>query len=141
MLSSLAPTTTIAELKREALSALQSDVASNSLDVNAMEPPELDIETEDDFELCRVKKEKGKPTNDFEILEPTRMLRDSGLSGWEAVFLQPRDRNTGELLPVQYTPPPMYPEEQQEEEPQSRVPEVSNSKGKRKARPDEIDEE
>ena len=48
---------------------------------------------------------------------------------------------TGELLPVQYTPPPMYPEEQQEEEPQSRVPEVSNSKGKRKARPDEIDEE
>ena len=95
MLSSLAPTTTIAELKREALSALQSDVAPNSLDVNAMEPPELDIETEDDFELCRVKKEKGKPTNDFKILEPTRMLRDSGLSGWEAVFLQPRDRNTG----------------------------------------------
>ncbi|KAF8883185.1 hypothetical protein CPB84DRAFT_1713420 [Gymnopilus junonius] len=141
MLSSLAPTTTIAELKAETLSALQSDVAPNSLDVDAMEPPELDIQSEEDFELCRAKKDKGKPTGDFEVLGPTKTLRDSGLAGWEAVFLQPRDRSTGDLLPVQYTPPPMYPEEQQEEVTQSRTAEASNNKGKRKAHPDENDEE
>jgi hypothetical protein len=137
MLSSLPPTTTIAELKEETLSALQSDVASNALDVMAMDPPELNIETEEDFELCRAKRDKGKPTGEYEILEPTKMLRESGITGWEAVFLQSRDKSTGELLPIHYTLPPMY----DEEEPQHRAPEVANNKGKRKAHPDEIDEE
>lgn len=98
MLSDLAPGTTIADMKSDVLSALQADVSSNSLDFMAMDPPQISVESEDDFELCRAIRERGKPTGDFEVLEPSKLLKDNGLSGWEAIFLQFRDRSSGKHI-------------------------------------------
>jgi hypothetical protein len=98
LLSGFPPATSIDELKIETLSALKSDVAPEALDVMAMEPPEFDVETEQDFELCRAVKEKGKPTGAFEVLEASITIRDAGLSGWETLFLQFRDRETGKQV-------------------------------------------
>ncbi|PPQ94821.1 hypothetical protein CVT25_007458 [Psilocybe cyanescens] len=141
MLSSIPPTTTIAEVKADTLSALKADVAEDALDVLAMEPPDLNIDTVDDFELCRAKKDRGKPTGEYETLEPKKTLRDSGLAGWEAIFLQPREKDTGELLPITYTLPPVIDDEDEPPPPPSRAAEhaSSNNKGKRKAQ--ELEEE
>lgn len=98
MLSGLAPPTPIAELKADTLSALKSDIAHNTLDVKAMEPPAIDVETVDDFELCRAVKEKGKPTGQYEVLPPTKAIRDFGLAGWDTLFLQFKDRATGKQI-------------------------------------------
>ena len=98
MLSGLAPGTTIADMKSEVLSALTADVASDALDFMAMDPPQISVESADDFELCRAIKERGKPTGAHEILEPFKLLKDCGLSGWEAIFLQIRDRNSGKHI-------------------------------------------
>ena len=95
MLSGLAPGTSIADMKSEVLSAYNSDVSSDALDLMAMEPPQIPVESDGDFELCRALKERGKPTGGFEVLEPSMLLKDSGLSGWETVFLQFRDRSSG----------------------------------------------
>jgi hypothetical protein len=100
MLSGLAPATTIADLKSEVLSALNADVASDALDFMAMDPPQISVESEDDFELCRAMKERGKPTGAFEPLEPYKSLKESGLSGWEAIFLQIRDRSSGKHISI-----------------------------------------
>jgi len=112
MLSGFAPGTSIADLKSEVLSALQADVSSDALDFMAMEPPQISVESEDDFELCRALKERGKPTGVFEVLEQSKLLKDSGLSGWEVIFLQFRDGSSGDFLPITYTLPPMYDEEE-----------------------------
>jgi len=98
MLSGLPPTTTIGKLKTETLSALKSDVAPEALDFMAMEPPEFNVETEQDFELCRAVKERGKPTGGFEVLDASITIRDAGLPGWEALFLQFRDTETGKQI-------------------------------------------
>ena len=98
MHSGLPPTTTIGKLKTETLSALKSDVAPEALDFMAMEPPEFDVETEQDFELCRAVKEKGKPTGAFEVLDASITIHNAGLSGWEVLFLQFRDRETGKQI-------------------------------------------
>lgn len=95
MHSSLPPTTTVAEVKANTLSALKADVADSALDAFAMDPPELNIDTVEDFELCRAKRERGKPTGEYDLLAPTKTLRESGLLGWEAIFLQARDKETG----------------------------------------------
>ncbi|KAF8165754.1 hypothetical protein B0H34DRAFT_251593 [Crassisporium funariophilum] len=136
MLSGLAPGTSIAELKSETLSALQADVATDALDVMAMDPPEIIVESEHDFELCRAIKERGRPTGALEVIEPSKLLRECGLTGWEALFLQVRDRDTGDLLPVTYTLPPMYDED--DEQPQAaRPPDAEDTnKLKRKASED-----
>lgn len=98
MISSLAPPSRISEVKAETLSALQADVAEDALDPRAIEPPELHIETVDDFELCRAVRNKGQFTGEFQVLDPTKMLLELGLGAWEALFLQPRDKNTGKHL-------------------------------------------
>ena len=98
MLSGLAPGTSIADMKSEVLSALKSDVSLDALDFMAMEPPQISVESNDDFELCRALKERGKPTGVFEVLEPSLLLKDSGMSGWETTFLQFRDRSSGEHI-------------------------------------------
>ena len=98
MLSSLAPGTSIADMKSGVLSAFKADVALDALDFMATEPPQISVESEDDFELCRALKERGKPTGAFEVLEPSKVLKDSGLGGWEAIFLQVRDRSSGEHI-------------------------------------------
>ena len=98
MLSGLAPGTSIADMKSEVLSAFKSDVSSDALDFMAMEPPQISVESDDDFELCRALKERGKPTGVFEVLEPSMLLKDSGLSGWETIFLQFRDGSSGKYI-------------------------------------------
>ena len=108
MLSGLAPTTTISDMKLEVLSALQADVSSDALDFMAMDPPQISVESEADFELCRSVKERGKPTGVFDILEPSKLLKETGLSGWEAIFLQIRDPSTGKLIYVIYIAPPLW---------------------------------
>ncbi|KAJ3508138.1 hypothetical protein NLJ89_g5917 [Agrocybe chaxingu] len=133
MLHGQLPTTTVAELKNQVLSALTSNVASDALDIAAMDPPEVDVQAEDDFELCRPIKEKGKAAATFEILEPQKILRECGIGGWEPLFLQFRDPGTGQLSPVQYTLPSMLDEE---DEPQA----PPEGKGKRKA-PAGLDED
>jgi hypothetical protein len=98
MLSGLAPETSIADMKSEVLSALKSDVSSDALDFMAMEPPQISVESDDAFEICRASKERGKPTGVFEVLEPSMLLKDSGLSGWETIFLQFRDGSSGKHI-------------------------------------------
>ncbi|KAF8180155.1 hypothetical protein BJ912DRAFT_1145801 [Pholiota molesta] len=140
MLSGLAPPTPIAELKADTLAALKSDIAHNTLDVKAMEPPEIDVETVDDFELCRAVKEKGKPTGQYEVLPPTKAIRDFGLAGWDTLFLQFKDRATGELKPITYTLPLLWEDDDgaSSTRPIETAPSAA-SKGKRKA--DDLDED
>jgi len=95
MHSGLSPTMRMAEVKQETLSALKADIASDALDVTAMDPPEFNVETIEDFELCRAVKDKGKLTGNYEVLDSSKILRESGIAGWETIFLQFRDRETG----------------------------------------------
>ena len=158
MHSGLSPTTKIEDVKQETLSALQANVAQNALDVLAMDPPEIYVQTTDDFELCRAIKEKGGLSGNFEVLESSKKLRDCGITGWEVIFLQFRDRETGkhifqwnclplkinfdygsffhsplnkylgELLPITYTLPPMH-----EDDREVPVSQATDIKGKRRA--------
>ena len=151
--AALPPTMKLADLKTETLPALRADVARDALDILAMDPPEIDVLTTDDFEICRPIKEKGKPTGTFETLDPSKSLRDSGIAGWETLFLQFRDRESGKLYfqsikstrfhasnrpflplhdignisPVVYTLPPMYDDEE------ATAITQEDRKGKRKA--------
>ncbi|KJA29587.1 hypothetical protein HYPSUDRAFT_60444 [Hypholoma sublateritium FD-334 SS-4] len=138
MLSGVEPGTLISELKSDTLSAIKSDVAQGSLDIMNMDPPEIDVETEEDFELCRAVKERGKTTGKYEVLPSSKAVRDHGLAGWETLYLQFRDRSTGELKPITYTRPQLFDEE--ENAPAIRPVETPSTvnKGKRKA--DDIDE-
>jgi hypothetical protein len=95
MHAGLDASTTISQIKSWTLSALTSDVATDSLDVQAMDPPPIDVQTGEDFELCRAVKERGKPTGVYEVVDPSMVLRDSGFIAWEVLFLQFRDRDTG----------------------------------------------
>lgn len=91
------PTMKISDLKEETLPALKADVAQDALDVLAMDPPKLDVLTVEDFELCRGVKEKGKLTGAFEALHPSKSLINCGITGWETLFLQFRDRESGKF--------------------------------------------
>jgi len=145
--SGLSPTTRIKDVKEETLSALQANVAQNALDVLAMDPPEFDVQTVDDFELCRAIKQRGGLSGDYEILEASTKLGDCGITGWEILFLQFRDRESGEyifsikvsiqairaivlgkLLPIAYTLPPLT-----EDDREVPVFQGTDIKGKRKA--------
>jgi hypothetical protein len=51
----------------------------------------------EDFELCRAIKEKGKMTGEFHAIKANDVeLKLSGLSGWEVLFVQFRDKKSGE---------------------------------------------
>lgn len=97
-------TTTIAELKEEALSALTADIVANphmEIDIGLPEPePEWQvppIASVDDFELCRAIKEKGRPTGQYEPLSPNDTVKQSVLN-WDSLFLQFKD-SEGECHP------------------------------------------
>lgn len=52
----------------------------------------------DDFELCCAVKDKNKMTGEFRVLEANDMeLKSSGITGWETLFVQFRDKKSGEL--------------------------------------------
>ncbi|GLB34211.1 hypothetical protein LshimejAT787_0110950 [Lyophyllum shimeji] len=125
------PSTTIESLKAEALSALTSPVLG---DEHADIPK---VETDNDFELCRAVKARGKPTGEYEVLETFREIREYSLAAYDSLYLQFRD-SSGNLLPVTVTTPSVG----DEEGPPYDVPEVESpassiSKGKRKANFDE----
>jgi hypothetical protein len=82
------PSTTIASLKDEALSALVSDI-------NQVENVP-NVTTGDEFEICRGIKDKGKLTGEYEVLDTTKQIKDSSLANWEVLFLQFRDASSGE---------------------------------------------
>ncbi|KAF8558742.1 hypothetical protein OG21DRAFT_1503694 [Imleria badia] len=146
---------TVATLKEEALSALTSDVLSSPSgaphiptapgeDVDMADEEEGDADSElprvqstDDFEVCRVVKDKGKSNAavSYEVLNPSSPIKGL-LSNWETLYVQLRDED-GNLLPVQVSQPSLLDEE--EEEPRRPpVPEspVAVGKGKRKAPPE-----
>ncbi|KAJ7709251.1 hypothetical protein B0H14DRAFT_2646383 [Mycena olivaceomarginata] len=139
VLTTVAPSTSVAALKAEVLDALKDDVTSALGD----ELPPRPTQTRD-FELCRALKDtRGRPTGEYELLEDGKAsLRDAGVANWEALFLRFRDAETGDLRPVEYVP---Y--EDDEDAPPAPAPvsapsaaaataETSTSRGKRKVRPD-----
>ncbi|KAJ7129144.1 hypothetical protein C8R44DRAFT_71355 [Mycena epipterygia] len=130
VLTTVAPTITVAALKADVLSALSSDV-------NQVEdvPP---VSAVADFELCKAVKERGKLTGEFQPLDNLKLsLKDAGVINWEPLFVQFRDPDSGELLPVVFVP---FEDDEDEVSPQFGTPaapaESSTSRGKRKARPD-----
>ena len=95
MLEGLPPSTKVASLKADVLSALTSDVATHALDAQAAYPPEIDVTSLDDFELSRAVKERGRPTGSYQVLEPSQTLKDCQALGWDIFFIQFKDRETG----------------------------------------------
>lgn len=53
----------------------------------------------EDFELCCAVKDKNKMTGEFRVLEANDVeLKSSGITGWEVLFVQFRDKKTGEFF-------------------------------------------
>ncbi|KAJ7506575.1 hypothetical protein B0H11DRAFT_235699 [Mycena galericulata] len=130
VLTTVAPTITVAALKTEVLSALTSDV-------NQVEDVPT-VAAVADFELCKAMKERGKLTGEYQVLEDLKAsLKDAGVVNWEALFIQFRDPDSGQLLPVAFTP---FEDDEDEVSPQFSAPappaESSTIRGKRKTRPD-----
>ncbi|KAF8835967.1 hypothetical protein BDN67DRAFT_974732 [Paxillus ammoniavirescens] len=151
---------TIETIKGEALSALTSDVLLSSssgvprIPTAPGEDLEMSYEEEsgegevprvkstEDFELCRVVKDKGKsnatsstPTS-YEALDPSNPIKGL-LSNWEVLYVRFRD-GEGNLMPVNVSHASLLDDE--DEDPR-RAPAVSESpiavgKGKRKAPPE-----
>ncbi|KAF7352303.1 hypothetical protein MVEN_01194000 [Mycena venus] len=146
ILTTVAPTISVAALKAEVLSALASDVNTSSVDPDAPIPS---VTTVQDFELCKAVKDKarGRLTGEYMLLdEPKLSLRDAGVANWEALFVQFRDAESGDLQPVVFTPfeddedgvtPQFGSTSAPAPAPSAAAPaESSTSRGKRKARPD-----
>ena len=58
----------------------------------------------EDFELCKSIKEKGRMTGEFRVIDANGTeLKQSGLSGWEVLFIQFRDKKSGELTIPSFT--------------------------------------
>ncbi|KAI1796082.1 hypothetical protein LXA43DRAFT_1090176 [Ganoderma leucocontextum] len=126
-------TSTVGDIKEEALDALQSGVVGAPIhSESAMEVDEDDpewevpkVESTEDFELARQVKEKGRPTGRYEQLEAKTQLKNV-LANWDPVFVQFKDANGG-LLPVTVSIPSIFAEEEED-------PSLSAArKGKRKA--------
>lgn len=83
------PSTTIAQMKQDAFSALISPV--NEVD----SVPK--VENENDFELCKETKDKGRPTGEYETLDVSKQLKQCGLASYDTLYLQFRDAS-GKLL-------------------------------------------
>ncbi|KAF9450158.1 hypothetical protein P691DRAFT_798516 [Macrolepiota fuliginosa MF-IS2] len=155
------PTTTLAELKQEVFDAFTSDVAEpmtrlagepkpkdpdgmdedmdiSSYDTSGLPPAPEDVVPRvaslEDFELCRAVKEKGRMTGEFHVVEANDVeLKLSGLSGWEVLFVQFRDKKSGLLMPAKFTLPPID-DDEEEVTPLVEAEPSSASLGKRKAR-------
>ncbi|KAI0776143.1 hypothetical protein BD413DRAFT_261620 [Trametes elegans] len=119
---------TVQEVKAEALSALQSSVLQNSephpeaMDEDNSEWVVPRVSSLDDFELARMGKAQGRPTGQYEKLEPGATLK-SVVANWDPIFIQFKNAD-GELLPVKVSIPPISPEDYED---------PITQKGKRKA--------
>ncbi|KAI5893223.1 uncharacterized protein SCHCODRAFT_01219766 [Schizophyllum commune H4-8] len=128
----LAPGTTIDEIKREVLDALSHPVSDLVTNPRAEEetPEELpSAQDVSDFVLCR--EQKGEYET---IQDGSKALKDLGLSGWPVLYIRFKD-NDGNLLPLKYTQPNL----DDEDAPTDVVyPAESDRPNKRKARPEEV---
>ncbi|CAK5275105.1 unnamed protein product [Mycena citricolor] len=129
VLTTIAPTATVADLKADVLSALSSEVHRSSADDDMPE-----VTSVEDFEICKGVKTRGKLTGEFTALTDSRQtLRDADVVNWEALFVQFRDSESGDLLPVIFHP---YEDDEEEVTPQFAQAEASATRGKRKAPPE-----
>jgi hypothetical protein len=87
---SVTPSTTVASLKQEALSALTSNVSEQVDDVPK-------VTSVDQFELCQAVQERGstRSTPKYVLLRSEQTVQGT-LGNWESLFIQFRDDN-GEL--------------------------------------------
>ncbi|EIN10486.1 hypothetical protein PUNSTDRAFT_142493 [Punctularia strigosozonata HHB-11173 SS5] len=129
-------TQTINELKSEYLSAIASHAYSyvppleDGSDVPQLSSP-------DDFELCRSVRDqdayrRGVLIVEYKVLDGKASVKGS-LNNWESLFVQFKDRRTGELLPIQVTIPSLQDDEDEPPAPSRGRPEPSPGKGKRRA--------
>ncbi|TCD63964.1 hypothetical protein EIP91_004733 [Steccherinum ochraceum] len=142
-----AQTASIASLKAEVLSALTAPVLLQpapefpdalAMDVDNAEWTVPRVQSEDEFELCRGFRDKGRFTGRYERLIGDGTVKTS-LVNWETLFVQFRDVESGTFHPVKVEFPklleddenevPAPPEPREEDEGMSAV-----RKGKRKAR-------
>lgn len=157
---------TIADLKEEALSALTSTVLLSSapgeddmMDEGNGNTEVPRVQSTEDFELCRAVKDKGRSNAassavSYEILDPSTPIKGL-LSNWETLCVQFRDEDgmfsftlssnnsacsptPGNLLPVEVSQPSLLDEE--DEESRWTLPTSESpaavGKGKRKAPPE-----
>lgn len=99
-----AQTASIASLKAEVLSALSAPVLLQptpefpdalAMDVDNAEWTVPRVQSEDDFELCRGFRDKGRFTGRYERLIGDGTVKTS-LVNWETLFVQFRDMESGE---------------------------------------------
>jgi hypothetical protein len=83
----VSPSTTFHTIKEDALSALTSDV-------NQVEGI-LKVKSDNDFEICRAIKDKGKLTGAYEVMDVSKQVREYNLASWETLYLQFRNTATG----------------------------------------------
>ncbi|KAJ7068821.1 hypothetical protein C8F01DRAFT_1119434 [Mycena amicta] len=140
IVTTVAPTITVAALKTEVLTALTSEALSSSSSTDEEIPTtSLDVPSVSkiaDFELCTAEKERGKLTGEFPVLTDTKAsLRDAGLVNWDVLFVRFRDSTSGALQPVVFVP---FADDEDQVTPQfaEPAPPPEVVKGKRKARPD-----
>jgi hypothetical protein len=91
------------------------------------------VESVNDFEICRAKRDKGKSAGlpeqpEYEVLRG--VVKDARLVNWEVLFLQFLDEN-GNALPIESTVPSLY--EEDEAPPAPTIDGSPTNKGKRKA--------
>jgi hypothetical protein len=113
----VAQTSTVKEVKQDAFSALTDAVnqAGHVPNVNSLE----------DFELCKAVKDKSRGVIKYDLLNPAHDVKTANISNWETLYLQFRD-DSNELLPVEFTQPPLIDEDDDDLPPE-------DLKGKRKA--------
>lgn len=83
----LPTSTTIAQAKEEALSALSSDVYQAHAEIDGT-PVVASVE---DFELCRANDPNRRSTGTgptYEVLDRRRALKDYNFTSWETLFFQ-----------------------------------------------------
>ncbi|KAI9064846.1 hypothetical protein FKP32DRAFT_1591069 [Trametes sanguinea] len=121
-------TSTVADVKKEALDALTSSVLANPepnpevMDDDSEEWAVPRVSSVDDFELARAVKAQGRPTGRYEKLDVNAQLK-SVVANWDPIFVQFKGED-GALLPVKVSIPPISPEDYED---------PSTQKGKRKS--------
>ncbi len=101
MLITAPSTSTVEDVKTEALDALTSSVlaapnphpeSEYAMDEDPSEREVPKVSSKGDFELARAIKEKQRPTGRYETLDTKAQLKNV-LANWEPVFIQFKDSN------------------------------------------------
>ncbi|KAI0677237.1 hypothetical protein C8Q78DRAFT_77573 [Trametes maxima] len=98
VLLTLPSTSTVADVKVEALTALQSSVLDNPepnpqlMDDDDMEWKVPKVSSLEDFELARTARSSGRPAGQYEKLELNAQLK-TVVANWDPIFVQFKDPN------------------------------------------------